>query len=700
MNTSASWRVAFRAARRLVRSHPLRSLLIAALIALPVFGLSADAVIRTSPILSDSVRLDRQIGAAPAAVLLPSDVRELGLLGPGFANASRGGDDNGRELGAVLGTGNGDFADLEITDALVTTAADGYAVADPWTTERVEATVGSPVVATRFASTSLQVGDPAFSISKALFADGDDPLLGSSVELVSGRWPSAPDEVAMSAWAVHEGQPSSGTLPISLRPGEPEQTFDIVGVANASVGHSQFGEEAVAVFALDAAPQDAGWRWLIDRKTPLGLAEATDLTAYGLSVISRDVGPADEGYESDPQYTAIVNIIRAALTAAILLLTMFLAAPAFAISATERRRDLALLYAQGARPADLRRHVLAYGALIAGTSTVIAGVVGTATAFFYFRWAVAQSDRWLPPVEVPWLIIASTMAAAFVGAMVAAWLPARRVIRSASLPTARVERTSQMQVATKAVMSAVVLTVGVVALIVGARDEQSSMLILGIALTTAAGLSGTPAVLVGVGRWARRGPLAVRMAIADISRHRSRSTPAVAAIASVVGVMVVFASVAEASSGLDSRAGLVLPQVLVLVTIVMVIALAATLIVTALTTSYNMEASTTLDTIGATTSVRRTFAATYAATIAGIGAALGTVFGLAIGWACAWWTITGQQLSDNGLLGGTVSDFVSIPWAWLALSVVLPVLAYGLAWLMVRPAHTLRPALPAMHVSH
>lgn len=687
MNTSASWRVAFRAAYRIVRSHPFRSLLIAALIALPVFGLSADAVIRTSPILSDSVRLDRQIGAAPAAVLLPSDALELGLLGPGLANVSTGRDDNGRELGAVLGTGNGDFTDLEFTDALVTTAADGYAATDPWTTERVAASVGSPVVATRFASTSLQVGDPASS--KALFADGGDPLLGSNVELVSGRWPSAPDEVAMSAWAVHEGQPSSGTLPISLSPGEPEQTFDIVGVANASVGHSQFGQEAVAVFALDAAPQDAGWRWLIEREAPLGLAEATDLTAYGLSVISRDVGPADEGYETDPQYTAIVNIIRAAITAAILLLTMFLAAPAFAISATERRRDLALLYAQGASPADLRRHVLAYGALIAGTSTVIAGVVGTATAFFYFRWAVAQSDRWSPPVEVPWLIIAVTMLAAFAAAMVAAWLPARRVIRSAALPTARVERTSQMQVATKAVVSSVVLTLGVVALIVGARDEQSSsVLLIGIALTTAAGLVGIPAVLVWVGRWSRRGPIAVRMALGDISRHRSRSTPAVAAIASVVGVMLGMASVIEASGRLVPRVGYIFSQTLTWMTIVTVIGLTAALIVTALTTSYNKDVSTTLDTIGASTSVRRAFAGSYAAAIAGIGAALGTVFGLAIGWACAWWTITGQQLSDNGLLGGTVSDFVSIPWAWLGVVVVLPVLAYGLAWITVRPTKT------------
>ena len=61
-----------------------------------------------------------------------------------------------------------------------------------------------------------------------------------------------------------------------------------------------------------------------------------------------------------------------------------------------------------------------------------------------------------------------------------------------------------------------------------------------------------PIVVVGVARLARRLPLAMRYAVRDAARHRTRTVPAVAAVAATVAGVVAL-GIANSSDEAENR---------------------------------------------------------------------------------------------------------------------------------------------------
>jgi putative ABC transport system permease protein len=85
----------------------------------------------------------------------------------------------------------------------------------------------------------------------------------------------------------------------------------------------------------------------------------------------------------------------------------------------------------------------------------------------------------------------------------------------------------------------VLVAVGVVLAVLGARQSSGEMLIAGAAVLTVIGMIFlVPVVVIAVARLGRRFPLPLRYAVRDAARHRTRTVPAVAAVAATVAGVV------------------------------------------------------------------------------------------------------------------------------------------------------------------
>lgn len=536
-----SWRVAVRSAGREVARSRGRSLLIMLLIGLPVFGLCAAGVALTSVTASASESADQRLGAAVASVV-PASQDSSGE----FSNSEPVETLDGEVFGQVT---RGGFAPMDRQRPGALLLADGFTRESPWTQQRVEATVGAPVLPiavvplTSVDGQEFEMSFDEFDLP-ALVADATDPLFGGSGQLTSGRWAQRPSEITVTEVGVGSGLPRSGLLTLTLGAESTEREFRVVGVAKAQAGQTQ----AAAVLHPSAAPEGTAWEWRVERSAPVHLDEALTWTDYGLSVMSRAVLLDPPPEEQDSAETVTVLVI-AMLVLGVLIETMFLAGPAFAISTTRRQRSMALASAQGAGPADLRRQVLGYAVVLATLAAATGAVLGVGIGLGAAVALRRRSPNSFLPLEVPWLPLLAIILVAVLAAALAAWWPARGVTHLDTMAVLR-GRTVSRSVGRGAPVLGVVMLVAGAPMAVGGAVYGSGgeyALVAAGALTFFGTVLLIPLLLVGAGRLADRLPTAARLAVRDATRQRGRSTPAVAAIAAAVALVVGFSTVTASS---------------------------------------------------------------------------------------------------------------------------------------------------------
>ncbi len=511
------------------------------LIGLPVFGLCAAGVALASVTASASESADQRLGAAVASVV-PASQDSSGE----FSNSEPVETLDGEVFGQVA---RGGFAPMDRQRPGALLLADGFTRESPWTQQRVEATVGAPVLPiavvplTSVDGQEFEMSFDEFDLP-ALVADATDSLFGGSGQLTSGRWAQRPSEITVTEVGVASGLPRSGLLTLTLGAESTEREFRVVGVAKAQAGQTQ----AAAVLHPSAAPEGTAWEWRVERSAPVHLDEALTWTDYGLSVMSRAVLLDPPPEEQDSAETVKVLVI-AMLVLGVLIETMFLAGPAFAISTTRRQRSMALASAQGAGPADLRRQVLGYAVVLAtlaaATGAVLGVGIGLGTAVALRR----RSPNSFLPLEVPWLPLLAIILVAVLAAALAAWWPARGVTHLDTMAVLRGRTVSRSVGRGAPVLGTVLLVVGAPMAVGGAVYGSGGeyALVAAGALTFFGTVLVIPLLLVRAGRLADRLPTAARLAVRDATRQRGRSTPAVAAIAAAVALVVGFSTVTASS---------------------------------------------------------------------------------------------------------------------------------------------------------
>ncbi len=517
----STWRPLLRLAWRDAARARARSLLVLVMIALPVLAVTAaDVVIHTSAV-SPREGIDRRLGSAQAQVIASFD---------------------GSPTYQVADPENGGYA------------TDGTGTGRPTRLGDVSQVLGRQVPSLERREGSVRVGtDKGVAEIEANELDLRDPLASGLFRTVSGRLPQSADEVVVTQAVADRGPGLGEQLEI-----EGGDSLSVVGIVESS--SSRDIEVAVGLsgaFGLDLS----GRSWLIGGP-PVTWGQVMDLNQIGVLVLSRaviehpptesELPPQLQGVSGGgPSQSTIAVVVLIVVMA--LLEVVLLAGPAFAVGARRQSRTLALMAASGGTPRQSRGVVLASGLVLGGLAAVAGVLLGIGAGWALLPVAQRFSGTWFGPFQVPWLhlvgIAAFGLLSAFLAAIVPAWIASRQDI-VAVLAGRRGDRAPSMR---SPLLGVLLLGAGVAGSAVGALHGSGEILIAASAVVAVVGMIlVVPVVLAAIARVSRRLPLVLRYAVRDAARHRTRTVPAVAAVAATVAGVVAL-GIANASDAEQNR---------------------------------------------------------------------------------------------------------------------------------------------------
>jgi putative ABC transport system permease protein len=519
-------RAALRIARREAWRAKGRSLLVIALIGLPVFVLAgADIAYRTWQ-LGPREKIERAIGAADA---------EVQWFGGQVQQDPKG------------WLGNGGIGWPGVSGPRPTTAQ-----------VLAHLPAGSRAIERRINYDGAQIRTPA-GLKRANFVGLNyaDPIARGLVHQVSGRAPSTEHEVALT---------TSLAASLGLHTGDrihlvgPDRDVTVVGtVTDASHRQAQTVYALAQLVPATSFTDSNGW--LVDSPGPITWRQVLHLNSAGFGALSRTV------YLNPPPKSEVPNALDGSsssntavfasgglIAGMALLEVVLLAGPAFAVSARRHRRDLALIATVGGRARDLRNVVLANGVVLgltAGALSVVGAVVaagiGIPTLGKLVDAVPGQFD--VRPLELLGLAMVSLLTA-----LAAAAFPARGAART-DVISALAGRAGIVGTRKRVpVLGSIVAAAGALLAIGAASVSSDTVAILsGIVILEIGLIICTPALLGLAARLGRHLPLAPRIALRDAGRNRSSAAPAVGAVmAAVIGAVAIVIGVASSSS-LDRR---------------------------------------------------------------------------------------------------------------------------------------------------
>ena len=502
-----SWRLPLRIARRDAIRHRGRSLLVLVMIALPVLAVTAADVLMQTSDVTGVESIERRMGASEALVQVQD--------------------------------GQGRVEQAPDPDEMSGSFGDEGAGAEMPTAEQVsEVLGGSRLVETRSGETKVRTEKGAVS-TQLNELDLADPATRGLFDLTSGRWPNDAGEVVVNQVLVDKGYGVGETLD---RPGAGQVDPIVVGTAeSASVRDYPVAAGPIGAFGLDA---ELSKTWLVVGD-PVTWAQVRELNELGAFVASRavitDPPPSSEWPESvrmsegyaDSTFAVIVLIVVMALMEVVLL-----AGPAFAVGARRQQRSLALMSAAGGTPAQSRRVVIGSAIVLGGVAALVGMSLGVVVARLLVPLVQSRSFSYLGPFQVPWLHLAGVAAfgllSAFLAAVVPAYLASRQDV-VAVLAGRRGDRAPSLR---SPVLGLVLLGGGIFGSVTGATGGGEVMIAASAIPAVLGMILLIPLVLAGLGRASGRLPLVLRYAVRDAARHRTRTVPAVAAVAATVAGVV------------------------------------------------------------------------------------------------------------------------------------------------------------------
>lgn len=512
MSALTGWRLPLRLARRDALRHRGRSVLVLVMIALPVLAVTAADVAISTADVSDTEGLDRRLGSSAALVQVQ---RGLGRVrqapDPEKGMQSTGGPRSRPVRAPQLAAGLGAARLLEVRrgDARVTTAAGGQTVA---------------------AVTEV---------------DLTDPLTDGLVTLNSGRLPTAPSEVVINQALADKGYAVGDVLNLidgrgtAMASGDPR----VVGIAEStSLRDQPFAAGPLGVFGV---PVDSSRSWLVDG-APVTWETVRALNRIGVLVTSRSVISDPPPASELPEGMGTGGVDSATVTVLVLIVVMalievvLLAGPAFAVGARRQQRSLALIAAAGGTPVQSSRVVMAAALVLGGAAAVVGVALGLVVARLLVPALQTWSSTWFGPFQVPWLHLVGIAGLGLLSAFLAAVVPARIASRQDIVAVLAGRRGDRRPSLRSPLLGLVLLGAGIAGSAYGAVGASSGeTLIAGSAILAVLGMILlVPVVVAGLARLSARLPLVLRYAVRDAARHRTRTVPAVAAVAATVAGVV------------------------------------------------------------------------------------------------------------------------------------------------------------------
>ncbi|WP_336205991.1 FtsX-like permease family protein [Nonomuraea sp. LPB2021202275-12-8] len=385
---------------------------------------------------------------------------------------------------------------------------------------------------------SVEVRRPErYDVVSAVELDLRDPMTRGIRDLVQGRFPASPGEVAVTSAMLGDDVRLGATISVTPQ----DRPVRVVGV----VEHPYNGRHKEVVGLRDVLLLDKrdghGTGWLVDTPAPVRWEDVRRLNRVGLYATSRAVlADPPQGAGFDRPYPAQALIAIAAVVVLVALETTLLAGPAFAVGLRRRRGELAMVAAQGGSAGHLRAIVLADGLVLGGMAAVLGAALGTGGALVVTP-VVARWTGSLGPPEVPWLQVLGVAALGLVSALIAALIPAVQAARQnpARVLAGREDEGGTRRRAGRPVLGFLLVVTGLGLTVLGltmphlralgSGSEESTIIVGGVAVVLGL-VAVMPWLVQAGGRLATRLPLPLRLAVRDASRHRVRTACAAAAV--------------------------------------------------------------------------------------------------------------------------------------------------------------------------
>jgi putative ABC transport system permease protein len=339
------------------------------------------------------------------------------------------------------------------------------------------------------------------------------------LSLVSGHYPTGPDQVAVTSGVASDFRLKIGTI---WRQGG--------GMTRRVVGIVQNPQSLLDEFALVAPGQVAAPSQVIV------LFTAPAATIAKLGSLRQDVVTRHDVAASNPINPE--TIVLALATVGMLLIAL-VAVGGFTVLAQRRLRSLGMLGALGATDRNIRLVVRANGVVVGVAGALIGAAVGLAAWLAYRPRLESDAHHVIGVFQLPWLVVVVAMVLAVVATYFAASRPARSITRLPIVAALSGRPAPPKQVHRSALPGIALLVVAAFLFWYTGRSSNGGggpELVLGFVVLIAAVILLAPLFLTTMARAGRRAPIAVRLALRDLARYQARSGSALAAIS--LGVLI------------------------------------------------------------------------------------------------------------------------------------------------------------------
>lgn len=536
---SPAWTALLRMGFRQVRRNRVRSVLIVALVALPVASVAmADVLIRSNP-LDARQRAEKMLGNADARVRF------------------YGGE-------PIVQSPDGLRAGVNLPGFTFEPVRSGVPGSPPPTTAQLRSWLPrSSLLQAELSAPALLKTTAGATTIQLTGLDLTVPATRPALTLVAGAWSAGAAEISLSEDLARTAGLNVGDT-VTLR--QPAATLKLVAIVHDRYANlDRFAAVSPATLsALVPARRSGdpnGWMddptsWLVAQPGGVSWSDVLALNRHGVLVTSRSVlldppppsaVPRHHHQQSAAGTSKIAVAIGVGVGLAVLQLAL-LAGPAFAVSARRRQHDLALIAAIGGDRTVLRRSLLAESLVLGAVAGVLGCALGIAAAVAYRGW----QDDILGPLRLHPAELAGIAVLGLLSAMAGAMLPAYGAARLDVVATLSGRRAATRAPWRLSLLGLLAVGAGLLAGAVGAARYQVLLLILpGLALCELGVVALTPGILSLAGRLAPRLPVAVRIALRDAARNRSAAVPALAAVLAVVTASTAIAIYASSLSARD-----------------------------------------------------------------------------------------------------------------------------------------------------
>ncbi|GAA4900457.1 putative ABC transport system permease protein [Stackebrandtia albiflava] len=502
----SSLRLALRLARRDAQRTKGRSALVLALLGLPVLTVGFGAAVIDSLQSSDTETAERILGSADAIVQW--DYRVPIIQDPLNIEWSQPVDDAAVSEDAYR-------AETATTAELTAVLPEGARL--------VEVTSGRTTVTTPDGIDRLRLDGVVMS----------DPAMTGRYSVLDGDVPTG-NEIALSVAAAEFLEVEVGdTLELPDLGREP-----VVAAIVEEPGdlHAEFAVVPPDTFEGEHVA------WYVDTPEGIGWDRVRELNGLGVSVLSAQVvadpppSPFTQRYGTPDALPAEELMLVTFAVGMVVLEIVLLAGPAFAIGAKRRTREFALLSANGATPAQIRRVVLAGGVVMGGVATFAGIALGVAAARLSLPIVEQLVGRRSTGFGVFPELILPLAAVGVVTGLLAAVVPAFTTARQDVVAAFSGRRGATRSRRRWLLLGLLLVAAGLAAGVAGTLAAQSALLLGGVAFLELGLVLCTPALVGLISRLGRFLPVSPRIALRDAGRNRASAAPAISAVMAVVAM--------------------------------------------------------------------------------------------------------------------------------------------------------------------